>query len=179
MTTKVIIKRNEDKFQWSQTDEAITLTFPLRNVLLKNIDVLQTSTFIKVNSPSIKYIAVVDFMHPIDYENPKNRIQLHDTGLEVLLMKGAEYRHHWEFIMPYTLSKEELKKRREESLAEYYRREDEKFKEAEKRKIQMDKMSIDSQMKVEEYQRKQLKQRKEDEKRQTEEELFKDLENLE
>lgn len=100
MTTKVIIKRNEEKYQWSQTEDALTLTFPLKNVLMKNIDFLQTDTFIKINAPSIKYITVVDFLHTIDYENPNNRVQLHDQGLEVLLMKAPEHRYHWESIRP-------------------------------------------------------------------------------
>lgn len=75
MSTKVIIKKKEDKFQWSQTDEAITLYFPgVKNVSLKNVDVLYTPEFIKINATSIKYIAIIDFAHPIDHENPKNRI---------------------------------------------------------------------------------------------------------
>lgn len=53
---KVIIKRQEDKFQWSQTEETLTVYLPVRNVLLKNIDVLITRDFLKVNAPSIKYI---------------------------------------------------------------------------------------------------------------------------
>lgn len=43
----------------------------------------------------------------------------------------------------------------------------------------MDKHTIESQMKVEEFQRKQIKHKKEEEKKRTEEDLFKDLETLE
>ena len=179
MQTKTIIKRHEEKFSWSQTEDSLTLNFPLKNVLLKNIDLLQTSAFIKINAPSIKYIAVVDFLHSIDYENPQNRIQLQDTGLEVLLMKAPEHRFQWASIQPQGMSKQDLKILREESLTKYYQREDEKYKEAEKKKIQMDKHSIDQQMKVEDFQRKQLKMKKDEEKQKTEEDLYKDLENLE
>ena len=41
------------------------------------------------------------------------------------------------------LSREELIKRREESLNRYYKREEEKFKEAADLKIKMDKMTVD------------------------------------
>lgn len=60
---KVIIKRQEDKFQWSQTEETLTVYLPIKNVLLKNIDVLITRDFLKVNAPSIRYIQVIDFAH--------------------------------------------------------------------------------------------------------------------
>lgn len=46
----------------------------MRNVLLKNVDVLFTSQFIKVNVPSIKYFAVIDFANEIDSDSQKNRV---------------------------------------------------------------------------------------------------------
>lgn len=74
MTTKVIIKKKEDKFQWSQTDESLSIYFPVKNVSMKAIDVLFTAEFLKINVPTIKFFAVIDFAFAIDYENPKNRI---------------------------------------------------------------------------------------------------------
>lgn len=47
------------------------------------------------------------------------------------------------------MSKEDLIKRRDESLSRYYKREEEKYKDAEKKKLQMDKFTIEQQMKVE------------------------------
>lgn len=87
-TKKVIIRKKEEKFQWSQTDEALTLYFPVRNVALKSVDVLYTPEFIKINVSTIKYFALVDFAYLIDNENTKNRVQLQDEGLEVYLMKA-------------------------------------------------------------------------------------------
>ena len=57
-------------------------------MLLKNIDILYTDNFVKVNVPSIKYISIIDFPHAIDYENPKNRVQLRDESLDVHLIKA-------------------------------------------------------------------------------------------
>ena len=68
-TRKVIIKRQEDKFQWSQTEDSLTIYLPIKNVLLKNIDVMVTKDFLKVNAPSIRYITVIDFAHPVNFEH--------------------------------------------------------------------------------------------------------------
>ena len=84
---KVTIKQAEDKYSWIQTDETLTISFPIKNVLLKNIDILYTDSFLKVNASSIKYFAIIDFPYPIDYENPRNRVQLLDEKLEVFLVK--------------------------------------------------------------------------------------------
>ena len=82
---KVIIKRQEDKFQWSQTEETITVYLPVRNVLLKNIDVLITRDFLKVNATSIKYIQIIDFVLPVNSEHPSTKVTLLDDKLEVNL----------------------------------------------------------------------------------------------
>jgi hypothetical protein len=86
--TKVIIKRGEDKYQWSQTDESIVIYLPIKNVTLKNIDVFYSDLVLKVNCQSIKYIAILDFLHPIDYLSSKNKFQLLDGRLEVFLIKN-------------------------------------------------------------------------------------------
>ncbi len=83
MSTKITIKKNEEKYEWSQTEDSILLSFPLKNVTLKNVDVLYTPHFIKINAPSVKYLAIVDFPDQagvetssgsIDADNPRNRI---------------------------------------------------------------------------------------------------------
>ena len=87
MSTKVYIRKNEDKFSWTQTEESLTISFPIKNILLKSIDILYTDLFIKVNVPTIKYICIIDFPFAIDYENSRNRVQLHDESLDVFLIK--------------------------------------------------------------------------------------------
>jgi hypothetical protein len=37
--SKVTIKKGEEKYKWSQTDEAVVIYIPIKNVLLKNIDI--------------------------------------------------------------------------------------------------------------------------------------------
>jgi hypothetical protein len=68
-----------------------------------------------VNATTIKYIAIIDFPHLIDYENPKNRVQLLDEKLEVFLMKSSESRSLWDKIQVDNLSREEIAKRRDEA----------------------------------------------------------------
>lgn len=46
---------------------------PIKNVLMKNIDIFYTECMLKVNATSIKFIAIIDFPHDIDYEHLKNR----------------------------------------------------------------------------------------------------------
>ena len=178
-TKKVIIKRQEDKFQWSQTEDSLTIFLPLKNVLMKNIDVLITKDFIKVNASSIRYICVIDFANPIDHEHPATKVTLMDERLEVNLYKPADAHKIWDHIQVYGLTKEELRLRREQALAANYAREDEKMKQAKDLKLAQDKHSIDQQMKIEGYQRKQIKAKKEEEKKQTESELFRDLDEME
>lgn len=74
MSTKITIKKKEEKFTYTQTDESLSLYFPVRNVNLKAIDVLFTPDFLKINVSTIKYFAVVDFILPIDNENARNRV---------------------------------------------------------------------------------------------------------
>ena len=176
-TKKVIIKRQEDRFQWSQTDESLTIYLPVKNVLLKNIDVLITSDFLKVNAPSIRYVEVIDFAYPIDYEHLSNKVTLLDDKLEVVVHKAEP--KSWEKVVVTDLTKEQIRARRDESLKQYYARQDEREKAAREVKLQQDKHSIDQQMKVEGYQRKQIKQKKEEEKKQAENELYRDLDEME
>jgi len=42
--------------------------------MLKNVDVLYTPEFIKINVTTIKYFAIVDFAHLIDNENISNKV---------------------------------------------------------------------------------------------------------
>ena len=48
--SKVIIKKGLNKYEWSQTDEAITIYIPIKNVLLKNIEVFTSDLLLKVNA---------------------------------------------------------------------------------------------------------------------------------
>ena len=89
--SKVTVKNGQNKVQFSQTDEAITIFMPVQSVSLKQILILYTSLCLKVNIKSTKFVAIIDFMHEIDHRSPKNRVQLIEGAqqrLEVYLIKA-------------------------------------------------------------------------------------------
>jgi len=84
---KVIVKPSEGRFKWSQTIEAISIQLPIKNVLLKHIEVVYSDLCLKVNAPKINYVEVIDFPCEIEFDNQLNKIQLTDVSLEVFLIK--------------------------------------------------------------------------------------------
>lgn len=87
MNSKVIKKEAVAKYTFSQTKESLIISFPIKNVALKNIDIMISDLVLKVNVPSIRFFAVIDFPNYIDFESQRNRSQLLDDSLEVFLMK--------------------------------------------------------------------------------------------
>lgn len=84
---KTTLKKSDGPYSWTQTKDSITVSLPVRNVALKNIHVQWTDLCLKVNVPSIRYIQVIDFPFPIAFTDPRNRVQLLDTSLDVFLIK--------------------------------------------------------------------------------------------
>ena len=91
--SKVKITPGESKYQWTQTDESITVRLPMKNVLMKSIDVFISDLLLKISAQTIKYFAAVDFLHEVDYRNNKNKTQLIDSRLEIVLSKKVQGVH--------------------------------------------------------------------------------------
>ncbi len=102
-------------------------------MLLKNVDVLITRDFLKVNAPSIKYIQIIDLAFPVNPEHPSTKITLLDDKLEVNLYKAEV--GMWDYIAVMGLNREQIRVRREESLRLYYAREEEKLEAAKQTKL--------------------------------------------
>ena len=64
------------------------MKLPVTNVSMKNIEVLITDLLLKVHARTIKYFAAIDFLHEVDFKSGKNRTQLLDNRLEVMLTKA-------------------------------------------------------------------------------------------
>ena len=64
---KTVIKKSQAGYKWSQTDESLTISLPVRNVNRKDINVLHAELCLKVNVAKIRYIQVIDFPFPIDF----------------------------------------------------------------------------------------------------------------
>jgi hypothetical protein len=114
MVTKVIKKDSLAKYTWTQTKESLTLSFAIKNVALKNIDVMIADLVLKVNVPSIRFFAVIDFPLAIDFESSRNRSQLTDESLEVFLIKAEA--QMWDDVQVRTLPPAELNERRNASI---------------------------------------------------------------
>ena len=56
MRKTTIKKSTAGTYSWSQTDESLTISLPVKNVLRKDIDVLFAELVLKVNVPAIRYI---------------------------------------------------------------------------------------------------------------------------
>ena len=59
----------------------------MKNVLLKNVEVIFSDLCLKVNVPKINYIEVIDFPFEVEFDNSLNKVQLTDVSLEVFLVK--------------------------------------------------------------------------------------------
>ena len=149
-TSKVIVRDGSKKYDWTQTDESICLYIPIKNVLLKNMDIFYTECMLKVNATSIKFICIIDFLHQVDYEHPKNRVQLLDNRLEVFLMKKIEG-VTWESLEIQSLSKKQVMDRRNKSISEYYVKKEQERKQGQENMYSMEKAAIDNIMKVEKH----------------------------
>ena len=73
MSTKVYRKESLAKYTWSQTQEALTISFPIKSVALKNIDIMISDLVLKVNVPSIRFFAVIDFPEEVDFDSARNK----------------------------------------------------------------------------------------------------------
>jgi len=131
MTTvsKIIIKSADKKYEWSQTDETVVVYVTIRNVLLKNIDVFFSDNLLKINAATIKYFLAIDFEEFIDHKNPKNKVQLIDGRLNVLLYK-KQAGIPWTNLEVQGLSKQQIMDRRNQSVQRYHELEEKLEKEA-------------------------------------------------
>lgn len=84
---KTTITKSQAGYSWSQTDDSLTISLPVKNVTRKEVDVIFAEYVLKVNAPKQKYVQIIDFPFPIDYTSNQNNVQLTDSSMEVFLMK--------------------------------------------------------------------------------------------
>ena len=85
--SSVKIQQAGAKYTWSQSEEAISIQVPLRNVLMKHVDIFYSDLLVKVSAQQVKFFLALDLMHEIEHRHAKNRAQLLDGRLELYLMK--------------------------------------------------------------------------------------------
>jgi hypothetical protein len=126
---------------------------------MKNVDVFYTECMLKVNATSIKFVAIIDFAHDIDYNHPKNRTQLLDNRMEVFMMKKQEG-ITWENLELQGMTKQQLMEKRNKSISIYYTKKEQDHKDAQEKVHKMEKEVIEDQMKVDKHVRKHIKNAK-------------------
>lgn len=172
-----MITKSDGKYKWSQTDEAITIQMPITGVLMKQIDIMFADHLVKVNASTIKYFAAVDFLHEIDHKNAKTRAQHLDGRLDIYVIKKVAGRS-WPTLEVQDLTKQELMKRRNESVDRYYKEEAALAKQASSNKLAQEKKVIDEQMYVERHERKTISHAKKKQLNDRRDELFADLDEV-
>lgn len=175
--SKVIIKQGTNKYEWSQTDETVSIYISIKNVLMKNVDVFIGDVLLKVNAQVIKFFLAIDFLHEVDHKSGKNKVQLLDDRLEVLLYKKVPGKS-WATLEVQGLTKQEIMKRRNECIDRFNARERELEEAAKQKKHDMEKKAIDEQMALEKHQRKTIKHKKKAELEAAKDDLFNDLDEV-
>ena len=169
------IASSDKVYTWTQTADSVTITIPMKRVPASKVDVYLSETFVKINAAPIKLVIALDLLKPIAYQSSKNRIQMRDDGLEVYLLKAEPA--DWPQLC-FVDNKENLKKRREESMTKEKKETEAKAKLAEKKKADMDQLALNEHMALTEAQRKHIRSKKEEEKSKAEQELYETLEKV-
>ena len=144
---------------------------------MKNIEVLITDLLLKVHAQSIKYFVAIDFLHEVDFQSGKNRTQLLDGRLEVMVMKAVPGKS-WASLENKKLTRQELMERRNMSVDRFYLQEKEEKKQASDTIIEMGRTTIREQMNVEKHERKTIKHGKRDQLEAAKADLFADLDQV-
>jgi hypothetical protein len=71
---------------------------------MKNIDIFQSDVLLKINSQPTKFFIAIDFLHEIEHKSQKNKVQLINDVLEVLINKKVKSKH-WETLEITDVSK--------------------------------------------------------------------------
>ena len=176
---KTTIKKSEGPFKWTQTKDSITISLPVRNVSLKQINVQWTDLCLKVNVPTIRYIQIIDFPFPVDFTNSRNRVQLLDTSLEVYLVKKDLNTELWSEVQLTGLNNKELTERRNESIKRYDEYQKTLAKTTTSLTWEMDRLATTQQMQVEKHSREFLENTKKEIHQQAQNELQEELDKME
>ena len=159
---KATVKNSGPAYHWTQTDDSLTISLPVRNVSRRDVDVLYAELVLKVNVMKQRYVQVIDFPFPIDYANPLNKVQLTDDSLEIFLIKKDNNTGPWTELQLSGLNKTELEERRNRSLEEYYVWQESERKKARELTYEMDHEATRQAMAVDSFQRDKIEKTKQD-----------------
>lgn len=157
---KKIIPKKET--QWYQTEQSLTIKYPVSGVSLKKIDFFLADSFLKINITEKNTIKFFDFHDNIDYLNKGTNFLYINDHIEVTLFK--ENPCIWPNLLVENLSKEQILKRREASTERKKEKEAEHSKNLHDIKIKHDRYSVSEQMRIEKKERDFIENKKKEEK---------------
>lgn len=161
--------------QWYQTEQTLTIKYPISGVSLKKIDFFLTDNFLKINITERKSIKFFDFHSNIEYQNKGNSFLYINDYLEITLYKQEA--KLWPNLLIDNLSKEELLKRREEATNRKREQEAEHLKNLNDLKIKYDRYSVSEQMRLEQKERDLIENLKKEEKEKTLKDLYESIDD--
>lgn len=167
------------RFIWEQQHNIIKIIVPCLNPIINKkgyFDLYTSRTYVKFHLKSPKMFMDFDLLHDIDPGNSLNKVIATDKGLELVFAKFISGQHWEELLNP---DKESSKSRREESAAEVTAATERSREAAEKKRIEMDRLSVSEQMRIDGEKRKTLEDKLLEEKNKTIKELFSEKPNRE
>jgi dyslexia susceptibility 1 candidate gene 1 protein len=159
--------------QWSQDTSSLNIKLPVLGVSAKKIDVFFSDLVVKVNAQEISYLKIFDLADEIDYENKENAITYENGILDLFIVKKTE--RLWDTLTFQHASKEDLRRRREESFARKAIRDQQLQKNLDEHKIKMDKHATKEIMRIEQEERDTIASKKQIEKDEAEKNIYGDL----
>ena len=132
-------------------------------------DLFISRTYIKFHLKSPKIFMDFDLLYSIDPFSTLNKTIAFSDHLEIALVK-ATVGEHWESLL--NPDKASAKQRREESFAEMSQKAEQARETAQKKKIELDRLSVSEQMRIDGEKRKVLEDKLENEKTQAVREIF-------
>ncbi|KAB7494020.1 Dyslexia susceptibility 1 candidate 1-like protein [Armadillidium nasatum] len=131
-------------FEWKQIDSLVFIKFGLHNTSPKNVDIIYTTSYIKVNFRP--YLFELFLKHKIEPE--KSSVSVRDGKVNCILSKSIIEK--WDLLEEEPKSREEAQSLRVKALEEYETLQIEKNKEKKENKSSLERLAISRQISLDE-----------------------------
>ncbi|RXG68350.1 Dyslexia susceptibility 1 candidate protein 1 protein-like [Armadillidium vulgare] len=131
-------------FEWKQIDSLVFIKFGLHNTSPKNVDIIYTTSYIKVNFRP--YLFELFLKHKIEPE--KSSVSVRDGKVTCILSKSIIEK--WDLLEEEPKSREEAQSLRVKALEEYETLQIEKNKEKKENKSSLERLAISRQISLNE-----------------------------
>eukprot|EP00743_Colponemidia_sp_Colp-15_P006644 GILK01007162.1.p1 GENE.GILK01007162.1~~GILK01007162.1.p1 ORF type:complete len:424 (+),score=64.46 GILK01007162.1:47-1318(+) len=154
-------------YTWQETESSVAIEVSLPRAKAEQVDVLATQYFIKINFPP--YLLNLDLHDAINCEDVTNTARIGDNKAVLEFKKATPA--IWGTLVS-KLGKDELKRRRDQSIQAHEERLSAAREVMKSKKIQDDRHALQEQMRLEQEQRELLERKKEEEKLRAQQDIF-------